>query len=754
VITAATMRVPDSLVELDQWVLWRYEPRVDGGKPTKVPYQLNGRGASSTAPMTWCPWGEALKTYQEDPQSWSGIGFVFSASDPFVGIDLDQCIDDAGKLKPWAQPIMERFFDSYAEISPSGRGIKIWAKGSLPGSGTAFSVDDGRVEIYDRARFFTVTGNLWAGQMCDIEEHQTDLDWLLTLSPHGQKKVPFTVEGRIPKGRQHDTLVSLAGTMRARGCEYPEIEVALLEINRSRLEEPAPENNIKRIAESICRYTPSDKRGIAGVERKLRDGEHSSAINLTEEEIAECTGGAKPCESGFALTDPNGQELRSLPLTDSGNAERFERLYGGDFRYSAPERSWYAWTGKQWQADKTGRAMAKTKQVARALYREASDIEDKKARAEGAAWARRTEALERRRAIIVLAQSEGVIPITPDQWDAGPWLFNCASGTIDLRTGELRPHRREDLITRLAPVEYEPAARSELWDHFLRDSTGDDPEFINFLQRATGYSLTGDTREEVLFMPVGPGGTGKSTFFEAARCVMGDYARTADFETFTQKHGEGPRNDIAALAGKRMVISIEVEDGKRLAEGLVKSITGRDTISARFLYQEAFEFRPQFKLWLAANDAPSVRHEDDAIWRRILRLPFERVVPRERRDPTLKERLCFDPECQRAILAWAVAGALRWRDGGLAAPGRILRATEAYREEQNPLLDFLTDCCERSPGLTVQTSALRQAYEAWCARNGTQPISTQRFAAALRAEGFEQIRTESSRIWQGVGLKG
>ena len=224
-ITATTIRIPDSLAELDQWIVWRYEQR-DGGKPTKVPYQINGSRASSADPTTWCSWDEALKAWQENPRLWSGIGFVFSSGDPYFGIDLDDCLDDAGALKPWAQPIMGRFYDSYAEISPSGRGIKIWAKGRLLGGGTAFPMGDGRVELYGERRFFTVTGDHWEGQMLDVEEHQADLDWLLALSPHGQKKVPFTVEGKIPKGSQHDTLVSIAGTMRASGCEYPEIEAA------------------------------------------------------------------------------------------------------------------------------------------------------------------------------------------------------------------------------------------------------------------------------------------------------------------------------------------------------------------------------------------------------------------------------------------------------------------------------------------------------------------------------------------------
>jgi putative DNA primase/helicase len=153
VITAATIRVPDSLAELDQWIVWRYEQH-DDSKPTKVPYQINGSLASSTDPNTWCSFDEALKTWQQHPSRWSGVGFVFSAADPFFGIDLDQCLDADGRLKLWANPIMERFFDSYAEISPSGRGIKIWAKGRLPGGGTAFPMGDGRVEIYDRALLY------------------------------------------------------------------------------------------------------------------------------------------------------------------------------------------------------------------------------------------------------------------------------------------------------------------------------------------------------------------------------------------------------------------------------------------------------------------------------------------------------------------------------------------------------------------------------------------------------------------------
>jgi hypothetical protein len=265
----AAIRVPDSLAELDQWIVWRYEQH-NGGKPTKVPYQVNGSLASSTAPKTWCSLDQALKTWQLYPDHWSGIGFVFSTNDPFFGIDLDDCLDPDGRLKPWAQPIMERFSDSYAEISPSAQGIKIWAKGRLQGGGVTFPLGDGRVEIYDRARYFTVTGNHWAGEVLNIEGHQSDLDWLVGLSPHGEKKVPFTVQGKIPKGSQHDTLVSLAGSNRRRGCEFPEIVALLLETNK-RLEDPAPESHIRKIVEDVCKYEPGDKPGVGRVVRERPD---------------------------------------------------------------------------------------------------------------------------------------------------------------------------------------------------------------------------------------------------------------------------------------------------------------------------------------------------------------------------------------------------------------------------------------------------------------------------------------------------
>ena len=309
---------------------------------------------------------------------------------------------------------------------------------------------------------------------------------------------------------------------------------------------------------------------------------------------------------------------------------------------------------------------------------------------------------------------------------------------------------RADLITRLCPVQYDPAARSPVWDRFLEQATGSDRDVSKFLQRAIGYSLTGATTEEVLFFVHGPGGSGKSTFLEAIKAVLGEYGKSADFETFISRRDAGTiRNDIAELAGRRFVVSIEVDEGKKLAEGLVKLLTGGDTVRARFLYQEAFDYVPQFKLWLAANHAPKVRHDDSAMWRRILRIPFDQVIPKEKRDPSLKARLKDVNESGPAILAWAVEGCLRWQEERLQVPEAVSDATEQYRLDMDPLKDFIADCCVLHPAAWAPAAQLRHAYEEYCKQNGQKHLLPPReFTDGLKSRGC----TRDRHGWLGVGL--
>jgi len=245
-VSIADFRVPDDLTELDQWLLWRRE------RDTKVPYGIAGRRVSSTDPATWCSYNEAIEMWRQHTQRWAGIGFVFYESDPFVGLDLDDSLDDHGNAKPWARGIVERFADTYCEISPSGRGLKIWCRGNLPTNVGKVAVGDGGIEMYSRARFFTVTGRSFRDGPVQVEDHASDvleLHAALTRT-RGRWKHHPGADGKIPHGRQHYTLVSIAGTLARRGVCAEAIEACLLVVNARQCERPGPPENIKQIARS------------------------------------------------------------------------------------------------------------------------------------------------------------------------------------------------------------------------------------------------------------------------------------------------------------------------------------------------------------------------------------------------------------------------------------------------------------------------------------------------------------------------
>jgi len=345
---------------------------------------------------------------------------------------------------------------------------------------------------------------------------------------------------------------------------------------------------------------------------------------------------------GLANDQTRAATIEVYDLTELGNARRHVDRYGHNLRY-AEGRGWMVWDGRRWRPGAKGSVIRKAKDIARRLKTEAAEIADPNAAEALFRWALRSQGAYVISKTVELAWSEPEIELALEDLDADPWLLNVRKGTLDLRTGELREHRRADLITKLAPVDYNPAARSELWDRFLDETMGGDADVIDFLQKAAGYSLTGDTREEVIYFGHGPAAAGKSTFITAAKNVLGDYATTADFETFlARRFGGGIRNDVARLAGARLVSSIEVDEGKRLAEGMVKELTGGDSVTARFLYKEHFEFKPQFKLWLIANHQPRVRDDDEAIWRRIRVIPFAHSVPKDGRDPAVKAERSAD----------------------------------------------------------------------------------------------------------------
>jgi putative DNA primase/helicase len=403
----------------------------------------------------------------------------------------------------------------------------------------------------------------------------------------------------------------------------------------------------------------------------------------------------------------------------------------------------------RWHVDDRGTVVRLAKDTARSIFEEAKEAPSDTAAKELGKWASSSLSESKLRAMITLAQSEPGIPVLPEELDASPDLLNVADGTIDLRTGKLREHRREDLITKIAPVEYHPDATAPTWEAFLERALPG-KELRGFVQRAVGYSATGDTSEQCMFINHGGGANGKSTFQEALSAALGDYAMRTPTEMLLAKRSEGVPNDVARLKGARFVSASETEEGRRLAESRVKDLTGQDTVTARFMKAEWFDFAPTHKLWLSTNHKPEIRGTDAAIWRRIRLVPWTVSIPQAEQDKKLPEKLRNELP---GILAWVVRGCLEWRRKGLQAPEEVLQATGDYRSEMDVLAAFLEECCILRSDAMAFAKNLYVAYKEWCEASG-EPIEKQRrFGMRLTERGLRRQKVGGVYRWYGVGLR-
>ena len=439
-------------------------------------------------------------------------------------------------------------------------------------------------------------------------------------------------------------------------------------------------------------------------------------------------------------------------LTDLGNGQRLAALHGRNLKFCYPWEKWLAWDGRRYRIDDTGEVDRRAKAAVQSIYGEAAAAQDKKQREALANHALKSESEGKRKAMIASARSEPDIPILPEHLDRDPWLLNVLNGSLDLRTGELRPHNRLDLITKLAQVVYDAKAECPTWWKFLERIFAKNFDLILFLQKAVGYALTGITWEQCLFFLYGLGANGKSTLLEIIQTLLGDYATRTSTETFLAKKGNSIPNDIAALRGARFVAAVEVESGRRLAEVLVKEMTGGDRISARFIRAEWFEFKPEFKIFFAANHKPVIRGTDWAIWRRIHLIPFKVQIPKLEQDKELPANLKKELP---GILNWAIEGCLQWQHEGMTPPQAVQEATREYREEMDIVGDFLAECCIVDPGASVAARDIYGAYTTWATDNGEKrPLSQRAFGMSLTERGFERkAGTGNISMWWGIRLK-
>ncbi|MBU1181372.1 MAG: hypothetical protein KKF00_04255 [Proteobacteria bacterium] len=438
-------------------------------------------------------------------------------------------------------------------------------------------------------------------------------------------------------------------------------------------------------------------------------------------------------------------------LTDLGNARRFSRRLGSEVRYCHQRRRWLFYNGVRWEFDESGEIERRAKDVIRGIYEEASQFGDEDRRKEYARHAIRSESAQKIRAMISLAESEPGISIRQDEFDCNPFLLNVANGTIDLKTGELHPHNPDDLIIKLAPVEFDSAVLCPRWIQFVSEIYECNQSLIDFSRRAIGYSLTGDTREQCLFINHGRGANGKSTMLSIYQKLLGDYAQQTPSETLLVKRMPGINNDIARLRKSRIVMALEVEEGRRLAESLVKGMTGQDKMVARHLYSEFFEFEPEFKLWIGTNHKPQIRGTDHAIWRRIRLVPFNRIFKDEEQDKELIIKL--ESELS-GILNWAIEGCLQWQRDGLGMPEEIQSAVDEYREESDPLGSFLSDCITTDGEASIKASTLYQKYKEWAEEAGEKIITGTALGRAVVERGIDKTRLSDGNYYIGIRFRG
>jgi putative DNA primase/helicase len=388
------------------------------------------------------------------------------------------------------------------------------------------------------------------------------------------------------------------------------------------------------------------------------------------------------------------------------------------------------------------------KQTARLIATEAKHLPSSELAAARSKFAQQTLAKGALDRMLELAKS--LLAVEDSKLDADPWLLNVENGTINLRTGRREMHDPRDLLTKIAPVRASRKAKCPNFKKFLRRVIGDKAGLRDFLQRAVGYSLTGITSEQILFFVYGKSGSnGKSTAVNLFRDMLGDYGCHTPTETLLVKqYDNNIPADLARLSGVRMVTAIEANANRHLDEAKIKAMTGGEKITARFMRQNYFEFIPEFKLWLVANDRPRVRGTDDAFWRRVRVIPFTVKIPEGERDPNLSDKLRAELP---GILAWAVRGCLKWQRHGFSLPKAVRQATAEWHRDMNHLTKFSNELLTLSPGQKIASSELFSRYETWCSDNGETPLKIQDFNAKFQEKyDVTHTRAKGRSWWRGV----
>ncbi|MGK9052134.1 phage/plasmid primase, P4 family [Neorhizobium petrolearium] len=719
-----------SLAALPRWVGWKEERR-DGQpdrKPAKVPYNpVTRKAAKPDDPTTWATRAKADAWAKRTVKGGrGGVGIMLGqlpGGTVLAGLDLDSCFSASGEPERWAAEIIKRFA-SYTEVSPSGKGVKIFFLIDRKDAATV------RQEVGQRHRVsWTKDETEHLEIALDLSHRYYTVTWYeLGRTPEYTEAVGPNDRLRVVQVADLRWLIHEAGP-RFKGGTKSRDETGSGALFRLAIKIKAQGGN-KADFEAAIADDPEaaahvDKEGQRAIDRAWENAPDPRDQADMFADIEEVVGGYVPDEEGVirAFTDKHAHELK------------FDHHAG----------RWFRFTGSHWQREETKLAQHYAREVSIELARRNPNAKPLR---KVSVW----EAVER------ASRAVREFAVKSDVWNVDKMLLGTPGGTVDLRTGELRKARPFDHIshvTAVAPIpldQFNPQTDCPQWLAFLDEALAGDRDAIRFLQQWGGYSLTGETKEQKLVFVYGPGGSGKGTAINTIADIMGNYAANVGMETLTASKYERHTTELARLQGARMARASETEKGRAWAENRIKNLTGQDTITARFMRQDDFEFRPEFKLTIFGNNRPSLRDVDEAIKRRFLILPFDHQPAR--RDPELPENLKAE---WSGILSWLIAGCLDWQANGLVIPRVMDTATRAYFDAEDTFAQWLADCCEVGPEFADTSDNLWDSWSRYAYKLGEDPGTMKgSFAETLSQRGFrpaEKVGPSRKRGYKGLHLR-
>lgn len=748
-------QMPQELKDIDNWVIVKLKPREDG-RFDKVPVRLHqdtilNLAWSKTSNLSSFAVIKALydKEMLRDSKDrrFHGVGFVLTGTN-YMCVDLDKAFND-GTIKPFAQEILSSLH-GFVERSVSKTGLHIFVKQSGWNLGTKRGkfADGSGIDVLCSGSFVMVTGDTIDDACYTISEEQdfsTLHKWRSLLT--GSENESTFIQQEIPF--DHNLPVA--------GWDVERIRAELL----PRLKDFEDRDNWRDVCFALHHQTRGSNEGLELFHEYSQRIEEMYDPNEVDALWSSTTFNPHRLNKTFRwllhLVRQEITETKNHVLGDLDNARYFKSMFEGEFLFCHSNRKWLRFTGMRWEWCQKDEQIGAAKLVAEQIMDKAGELFKLDPSGQTSkAWQSHAKAIRsngRILAMLELATSEPGMSIgSISELDSQPMLLGVGNGVLDLKKMVLSPADPKLLISRQVNADYNPSATCPQWLKFLNDIFLGDQAVIEYVQKALGYSLTGDVSEELLHFAFGHGKNGKSVMANVIVKIMGDYVQTANFDLLALRES-GATNDIARLAGSRMVMANETRENQRLDDQKLKALVSTEKITARFMYAEFFEFWPQFKIWLRGNYKPIITDSSDGAWRRMRLIPFEYRVPAEKTDFKLEEKLLSEKE---GILAWMVDGCQQWQKHRLVAPKRIEDASRVYQEESDMLGEFLEDCCEIGAGKSESQKSVFGTYQQWARSNGTHPVTQKSFTRQLGSRGVDTKRIkaqgDTKRYYVGLAL--